>query len=128
MIWEQEYCPDIAVMQDTELDNLSKSIYLPYPLRSYQWEGVRFLLKSDSALLADQMGLGKTVQVAVALSLLLPKYKLGRTLIIVPASLRTNWKRELDSWAKNLSVRALTVKGVGKLYQRGGVKPSLWGR
>jgi len=95
-------------MQDAELDDLSKQINLPAPLRPYQWEGVHFLLGSDSALLADQMGLGKTVQVAVALSLLLPKYKLGRALIIVPASLRINWRRELESWANNLTVRALT--------------------
>ena len=83
-------------MQDAELDGLSTQINLPAPLRQYQWEGVRFLLGNDSALLADQMGLGKTVQIAVALSLLLPKYKLGRALIIVPASLRINWRHQCN--------------------------------
>ncbi len=53
------------------------------------------------------MGLGKTVQVAVALSLLIPKSRNGRALIIVPASLRINWEKEIERWAPNLSVRRL---------------------
>jgi len=53
------------------------------------------------------MGLGKTVQVAVALSLLLPKSKYGRALVVVPASLRINWEKEIDKWAPKLSVRRL---------------------
>jgi len=53
------------------------------------------------------MGLGKTVQVAVALSLLIPKSKYGRVLIVVPAALRINWEKEIDKWAPRLSVRRL---------------------
>jgi SNF2 family DNA or RNA helicase len=53
------------------------------------------------------MGLGKTVQVAVALSLLIPKSKFGRALIVVPASLRINWEKEIEKWAPKLSVRRL---------------------
>ncbi len=78
---------------------------LPSALRSYQWQGVRFLASRCSALLADEMGLGKTVQVAVALSMLLGRGEASRALIIVPASLRLNWQRELGRWATRLSVR-----------------------
>ena len=53
------------------------------------------------------MGLGKTVQVAVALSLLIPKSNHGRALIVVPAALRINWEREIQKWAPRLSVRRL---------------------
>jgi SNF2 family DNA or RNA helicase len=76
-------------------------------LRPYQWKGVHFLVRQNSCLLADEMGLGKTVQVAVALSLLLPKSKSGRALIVVPAALRINWEREIDKWAPKLSVRRI---------------------
>lgn len=76
-------------------------------LRHYQQEGVHFLLKEEACLLADEMGLGKTVQVAVALSLLIPKSRFGRALVIVPAALRINWEKEIDRWAPNLSVRRL---------------------
>ena len=76
-------------------------------LRPYQLKGVHFLLRQNSCLLADEMGLGKTVQVAVALSLLIPKSKSGRALIVVPASLRINWEKEIEKWAPKLSVRRL---------------------
>lgn len=85
-------------VKNSEISNL---------LRSYQWKGVHFLLKESTCLLADEMGLGKTVQVAVALSLLLPKSKGGRALIVVPAALRINWEKEIDKWAHKLSVRRL---------------------
>lgn len=84
-----------------------RNLKLPSPLRSYQWQGVNFLLNQGSGLVTDEMGLGKTVQAAVALSLLLPSCERGRALVVVPASLRLNWERELSSWAPNLSVRRL---------------------
>jgi len=86
---------------------LEENLKLPSPLRSYQWQGVRFLLDQGSGLIADEMGLGKTVQAVVALSLLLPSCDPGRALVVVPASLRLNWERELSRWAPNLSVRRL---------------------
>ena len=79
---------------------------LPYPLRTYQWEGVRFLQLSDSALLADEMGLGKSVQTAVAIKA--GRHNYQRILLIAPASLCLNWQRELETWAPRLSVRRLT--------------------
>ena len=77
---------------------------MPDELREYQWQGVRFLLEQGSGLLADEMGLGKTVQAAVALSMKLKGVNRRRSLVIVPAALRLNWKRELGRWAPDLSV------------------------
>ncbi len=79
-------------------------------LRHYQDEGVRwmwFLTKLGlGACLADDMGLGKTIQV---LALLLQmqasdkQQKVGRpSLLIVPASLLGNWKREAEKFAPDL--------------------------
>jgi len=94
-------------MDSSALAFAQKDLSLPNPLRQYQWQGVQFLIDQGSGLIADEMGLGKTVQVAVALSLLLPGCKRSRALIVVPASLRLNWERELLKWASNLSVRRL---------------------
>jgi SNF2 family DNA or RNA helicase len=94
-------------MSSSSYVSLEKKLNLSKPLRTYQWQGVNFLLNQGSGLVADEMGLGKTVQVAVALSLLLPSCEHGRALVVVPASLRLNWERELSSWAPNLSVRRL---------------------
>jgi SNF2 family DNA or RNA helicase len=56
-------------------------------------------------MLADEMGLGKTVQAAIALRALYGAGELARSLIVTPASLRLNWKRELDIWAPELATR-----------------------
>jgi len=91
--------------QDDASAGVENELDLPFPLRPYQWQGVRFLIERDSALLADEMGLGKTVQVAVALSILVRTQAVRRILVVVPASLTLNWERELDRWAPTLSVR-----------------------
>jgi SNF2 family DNA or RNA helicase len=80
---------------------------LPSALRRYQLEGVTFLTQRDAALLADGMGLGKTVQAATALRLLLRRPDARRALVVVPTSLRLNWQRELAKWAPELAVRLL---------------------
>jgi SNF2 family DNA or RNA helicase len=92
---------------ETNLE-FSRDLVLPFPLREYQWEGVSFLYRSEGALLADEMGLGKTVQVAVALRLLVRAGIIHRALIVVPVPLQTNWQRELEKWAPELSIRLIT--------------------
>jgi superfamily II DNA or RNA helicase len=78
-------------------------------LRHYQLSGFRWawnnLSNGFGCLLADDMGLGKTVQaIAVALKLK-EEGRLGRgALVVVPASLMTNWRRELGRFAPDLSL------------------------
>ncbi|KAH3745100.1 snf2 family dna-dependent atpase [Pelomyxa schiedti] len=50
------------------------------------------------------MGLGKTVQVIALLALLHENGDIGPHLIVVPATLISNWERELASWCPNLEV------------------------
>ena len=92
---------------------------LPAELRPYQRKGVAFLVERRSALLADQMGLGKTVQAAVALQVLNLQQGWFRSLVICPASLRLNWERELERWAPRLVVRRVEgdSKERGMLYR-----------
>ena len=78
---------------------------LPNPLRPYQYSGIYFLCNNSEALLADKMGLGKTVQVAVSLEVLFRSEKLGRALIITPASLKLNWLNELRKSTSNPSIQ-----------------------
>lgn len=53
------------------------------------------------ALLADEMGLGKTIQ---AIGVLLDMEADSTSLVISPASLLLNWRRELEQFAPHLSV------------------------
>ena len=83
-----------------------KTLRVPQMLHDYQWEGVAFLYRSRAALLADEMGLGKTVQTAVALALLLHSQKgISRAIVVAPASLTTNWMKELATWAPSITAR-----------------------
>lgn len=97
-----------ASSNSVTLDLGAVSVELPGPIRQYQWEGINFLLGSSSALLADEMGLGKTVQAILAIFLVLLRPDCNRALVVVPASLRLNWQRELARWAPSLTVRRLT--------------------
>lgn len=58
-------------------------------LRGYQSFGARFTLVQEKVILGDEMGLGKTVQ-----ALAVAAHLGGRTLVICPASVVTNWVRE----------------------------------
>lgn len=77
-------------------------------LYPYQKDGVHFLkLIADQGLgciLGDEMGLGKTIQ---AITLMLAERTAGRgpSLIVSPATLLENWRRELGLFAPSLSVK-----------------------
>jgi hypothetical protein len=76
---------------------------LPSPLYDYQRDGVRFLAERESALLADDMGTGKTVQTIVALRMLFQSGRIASALIVAPLVLLKNWDRELEKWATVLT-------------------------
>ena len=62
-------------------------------LYPHQADGVAFLLSKKRVLLADDMGLGKTRQAIVAMEAGSPQ---GKVLVVCPASLKLNWKREIQ--------------------------------
>jgi SWI/SNF-related matrix-associated actin-dependent regulator 1 of chromatin subfamily A len=64
----------------------------PGLLYPHQADGVAFLISKKRAILADDMGLGKTRQAIVALEVAAPD---GMVLVVCPASLKLNWKREI---------------------------------
>ena len=66
-------------------------------LRSYQQEGVDFLSTRWHSYLGDDMGLGKTIQAIGVMN----SCRISRALIICPAIVKLNWKRELGNWIYN---------------------------
>jgi SNF2 family DNA or RNA helicase len=83
-------------------------------LRGYQKEGVywmHFLAENGlGGILADEMGLGKTVQ---ALAFL--RSVKGRSMVVAPSSLLTNWEREARRFLPG--VRVLVMEGA-KRHER----------
>lgn len=72
-------------------------------LYRYQQDGAAFLAERDYALLADQMGCGKTCQALVAaearLSLgVVPTPQTPVVLIVCPALAKRHWQREVKRW------------------------------
>jgi len=81
---------------------VTESLLIPGELYPYQAEGVRFLISSEHALLADDMGTGKTVMTIVALKILIRDNKAKRALILCPPSILYEWRRHLADWAPEL--------------------------
>ncbi len=71
-------------------------------LRPYQKTGISFLVENQSALLADEMGTGKTVMTVVALRLLFRLGKVNKALIICPVNILRVWQDHLLDWASEL--------------------------
>lgn len=90
---------------------LSKSGPLEWPgtLFEYQIDGIKALTAHDALLLADDMGLGKTIQAVGALRILFLQRYIESCLLIVPAGLISQWRKELHLWAPEL--RLSTIKG-----------------
>ena len=69
------------------------------PLYSFQKEGASFLINKKSALLADEMGVGKTVQAIAAIDFIFENNEdIKYAIIICPASLKLQWKNEIKKF------------------------------
>lgn len=88
------------------IDGLKDKLY------PYQKLGVEFLANSDGrAILADQMGTGKSVQ-SLAYALYTKKKKI---LVICPASVKHSWNNEVKKWTK-LKSEVVNSKSNKKIF------------
>lgn len=91
---------------DVELDLTG----LRCTLRRYQEWGVKYAVAQKRILLGDEMGLGKTVQ-AIAVMVHLRNKGATHFAVVCPASVLTNWCREI---AKHSDLGVVKVHGNGK--------------
>lgn len=64
----------------------------------FQKAGIKYAYEHPSCLIADTMGLGKTIEAIGVINL---DITIETVLIICPASLKINWKQELEAWLIN---------------------------
>ncbi len=95
-----------SIIRKTNLPKGLQATLRPYQIEGYNWLNALFNL-GFGALLADDMGLGKTLQV---LAWLMKEYQRDpkkKALIIVPASLLGNWKKEIEKFTPELTFEVL---------------------
>ena len=73
-------------------------------LKPFQRAGVRYLLAQRRAFLADEQGLGKTIEALATLE----SDGAYPAVVVCPASLKLNWQRELERWLPQRSVEVLS--------------------
>ena len=78
-------------------------------LFDYQKEGIEFALFRKAAIIADEMGLGKTIQ-AIGTAILKKKiFGFKKTLVVCPASLKEQWKNEIEKFTDE---KATVIQGL----------------
>ena len=83
----------VKTYDDEKLNNLLKVNLYPY-----QKEGIRFAAKAGKAIIADGMGLGKTIQAIGTAELLRKEGLIGSVLILCPTSLKYQWRSEIKKF------------------------------
>ena len=80
--------------------------FLKTRLLPYQAQGAVFAACRGRVVLADDMGLGKTVQALAAAELLRRRKGIERVLVIAPASVKYQWKTEIEKFT-NLQAQVI---------------------
>ena len=73
-------------------------------LYPYQVRGVKFAAYKDGVIIADEMGLGKTLQAIATALVKKDAFGFSRTVIICPASLKDQWKAEIEKFTDEQAV------------------------
>src|SRR3984885_11993410 len=80
-------------------------------LKPFQRAGVQYLLQQRRAFLADEQGLGKTIEALAAIE----ADGAYPAVVVCPASLKLNWLREIERWLPGRGVRVLMGTGRSSL-------------
>jgi SWI/SNF-related matrix-associated actin-dependent regulator 1 of chromatin subfamily A len=106
---------DVRRSRATSGPSLAVEPALGGELEPFQRAGVAYALAARRTFLADEQGLGKTVQALAALE----ADGAYPALVVCPASLKLNWLRETERWLPHRS--ATVVSGTGTVAPRADV-------
>jgi SNF2 family DNA or RNA helicase len=87
------------IRKDPKEHPLRKTL-LESELLPYQLDGIAFAVGAGRAILADDMGLGKTIQGIGVAEMLAREAHIGKVLVICPASLKAQWRSEIERFSR----------------------------
>ena len=100
-VWDKENLHDFWLPKASIIkDNTVKDVVIDFekysnrPPLNHQKEAIQKLVENKKYILADDMGLGKTTSTIIAAL----ETKAKKILIICPATLKINWKREIENY------------------------------
>lgn len=98
--WTNEDVPDkvqpMASLAQITIDMKVDQFKLaPFP---YQIVGASFLVSNEVGILADQPGIGKTLQAIMAADYLFRKGELRKVLVIAPSAVKYQWAGEIEKF------------------------------
>jgi len=101
-IWDSEQLHDFWLPKASIIkDNTVKDVVIDFekysnrPPLNHQKESIQKLVENKKYILADDMGLGKTTSTIIAAL----ETGAKKVLIICPATLKINWKREIENYS-----------------------------
>jgi SNF2 family DNA or RNA helicase len=102
-----------AAFEEEMLQNLKSGYQSDYTsikgeLYPYQKNGIDFALFRKAAIIADDMGSGKTIQAIGAAVLKKRIFDFKKTLVVCPASLKEQWTKEIEKFSDE---KALIIQG-----------------
>ena len=91
------WLPKAAIIKDNTVKNIviDYEKYKNRPPLEHQKEAIQKLVENKKFILADDMGLGKTTSTIIAAL----ETGAKKVLIICPATLKINWKREIENYS-----------------------------
>lgn len=89
-----EYQEPLAIITPEDVAIACKELGFKRMPRPYQCEGIAYMINHGNCINGDDCGLGKTGQTIATLELM----DAFPALVITPASVKYNWKREWEKW------------------------------
>ncbi|MEM6261012.1 MAG: DEAD/DEAH box helicase [Bacteroidota bacterium] len=98
LAFQDDLLEKVKANHQMDLSGLKATLY------PYQKKGVEFAAYKSGVIIADEMGLGKTLQAIATALVKKDAFGFTKTLIVCPASLKDQWKKEIEKFTTESAV------------------------